>query len=52
MIRTILFTSLLAFNAAFSSAFAESFILTSPDLQEGQQLKAAQVFQGFGVVLA
>lgn len=35
-------------SAALADGHAKTFTLTSPDIAEGQQLNAAQVFQGFG----
>jgi len=48
MTRTSLFASLVVATALATPAFADNFQLTSPDIAEGQQLDAAQVFQGFG----
>lgn len=43
-----LIPSLFISGCLTSFAAAESFQLSSPDIAEGQQLNAAQVFQGFG----
>ncbi|MEM1428843.1 MAG: YbhB/YbcL family Raf kinase inhibitor-like protein [Pseudomonadota bacterium] len=46
--RTILSAAVLAAGLLAGHAAAEGFSLTSTTIAEGQQLDAAQVFQGFG----
>mmetsp|Transcript_2937 Transcript_2937/g.5146 ORF Transcript_2937/g.5146 Transcript_2937/m.5146 type:complete len:176 (+) Transcript_2937:118-645(+) len=48
MTRTSFFASLMVASTLAAPVAAEGFQLTSPDIAEGQQLDAAQVFQGFG----
>lgn len=47
MTRGIMLTAVLATTLA-APAMAEEFILTSPDIAEGQQLSSDFVFEGFG----
>ena len=48
MLRPTLLSSVLVAAALAGPAAADSFQLTSTTIAEGQQLDAAQVFQGFG----
>ncbi|MEO1194298.1 MAG: YbhB/YbcL family Raf kinase inhibitor-like protein [Pseudomonadota bacterium] len=47
MYRTLIFSALVA-GAFSTSALAEDFTLTSPEIAEGEQLSSDFVFQGFG----
>ncbi|MFY0681198.1 MAG: YbhB/YbcL family Raf kinase inhibitor-like protein [Thalassovita sp.] len=47
MTRTTLLAALMSFTLS-APALADSFILTSPDIAEGQKLNNDFVFQGFG----
>ncbi|WP_416370296.1 YbhB/YbcL family Raf kinase inhibitor-like protein [Tritonibacter mobilis] len=48
MLRTTLVSTALVLGSLVGPAAAETFTLTSTTIAEGQQLDAAQVFQGFG----
>jgi len=48
MNKTSIFGALLVAGTMVSPAMAADFVLSSPDISEGQQLSAKHVFQGFG----
>lgn len=48
MLRKTLLASAIVLGTIASSAAADTFQISSPDIAEGQKLDAAQVFKGFG----
>ncbi len=48
MLRPSIIAPFIIAGAIAAPAFASDFVLSSPDVSEGQQLSAAQVFNGFG----